>query len=211
MEPGQSIAIVGASGCGKSTILSLISGLYSPWEGQVLFDGKPLSQISKYVFHGSLSMIDQRISLFRDTIANNIRMWDSSIDNFEIIMAANDARIHEENKKKKKGYNAFISENGNEFSGGQRQRLEIARALVTDPTIVILDEATSALDAATENEVMKSIRERGITSIIVAHRLSTIRDCDKILVLDQGKIVEQGTHRELMAADGHYSALIHSN
>ncbi|MCR5544014.1 MAG: NHLP family bacteriocin export ABC transporter peptidase/permease/ATPase subunit [Eubacterium sp.] len=211
VEPGQSIAIVGASGCGKSTILSLISGLYSPWEGQVLFDGKPLSQISKYVFHGSLSMIDQRISLFRDTIANNIRMWDSSIDNFEIIMAANDARIHEEIIKRKKGYNAFISENGNEFSGGQRQRLEIARALVTDPTIVILDEATSALDAATENEVMKSIRERGITSIIVAHRLSTIRDCDKILVLDQGEIVEQGTHQELMAADGHYSALIHSN
>jgi len=208
---GSSVAVIGSSGCGKSTLLSLISGLYQPWEGTITFDGMTMDQIPASVFHGSVVVIDQKIILFKDTIANNIRMWDQSLEDFEIVLAARDAQIHEQILKRKGGYNHVLLEGGADFSGGERQRLEIARALVTDPSIIIMDEATSALDAATESRVVQAIKDRGITCFIVAHRLSTIRDCDKIIVLDQGTVKEEGTHEELMKRKGLYYALVNNN
>ena len=208
LKPGQRVAFVGSSGCGKSTLAKLISGLYQPWRGEILFDGKPIPQIDRSVFTGSLAVVDQDIILFEDTVANNIKMWDNSIEDFEMIMAARDAQLHEDIMQRDGGYQNKITEGGRNFSGGQRQRLEIARVLAQDPTIVILDEATSALDAKTESEVVKSIQDRGITCIVVAHRLSTIRDCDEIIVMDYGKVVERGTHEELYAKGGLYTQLV---
>lgn len=208
LTPGSRVAFVGSSGCGKSTLSKLISGLYQPWSGEILFDGKPMKEISRSVFTGSLAVVDQDIILFEDTIANNIKMWDDSIEDFEMIMAARDARLHEDIMQRDGGYQYRITEGGKDFSGGQRQRMEIARVLAQDPTIIIMDEATSALDAKTEYEVVKSIKDRGITCIVVAHRLSTIRDCDEIIVMDHGKVVERGTHDELYAAGGMYTQLV---
>ena len=210
MKPGSKVAFVGASGCGKSTLAKLISGLYQPWSGEILFDGKPISQINRSVFTGSLAVVDQEVILFEDTIANNIKMWDESIEDFEMILAARDAQLHDDIILRDNGYNYKISEGGRDFSGGQRQRMEIARVLAQDPTIIIMDEATSALDARTEYDVVKSIADRGITCIVVAHRLSTIRDCDEIIVLDKGCVVERGTHEELMNLGGRYMELITS-
>ena len=211
VHPGKSVAIVGASGCGKSTISKLIAGLYKPWSGEILFDNKPLSEIQKNVFRGSVAVVDQDIILFEDTIANNIKMWDDSIEDFEMIMAARDAHIHEEIMQRPNGYYYRMSEGGRELSGGQRQRLEIARALAQDPTVIILDEATSALDAATEYQTFNSIRDRGITCIVIAHRLSTIRSCDEIIVMDHGEIKAAGTHRELMESCDIYRELVNAD
>ncbi len=210
LKPGSRVAFVGGSGCGKSTLAKLISGLYQPWSGEILFDGKKMTDIDRNVFTGSLAVVDQDIILFEDTIANNIKMWDSSIEDFEMIMAARDAQLHEDIMQREGGYNYKLTEGGKDFSGGQRQRIEIARVLAQDPTIIVLDEATSALDARTEYNVVRSIKDRGITCIVVAHRLSTIRDCDEIIVMDHGSVVERGTHEELFALDGYYTKLVAS-
>lgn len=206
--PGKSVAIVGGSGCGKSTISKLIAGLYQPWSGEILFDGKPMSEIKSNVFHGSVAVIDQDIILFEDTIANNIKMWDESIEDFEMILAARDAQIHEDIMQRPNGYRHRLTDAGRDMSGGQRQRIEIARALVQDPTIIILDEATSSLDSETEYKVVNAIRNRGITSIVIAHRLSSIRFCDEIIVMDHGNIVARGTHDGLMKTCEIYRNLV---
>ena len=211
LEPGRSVAFVGPSGCGKSTLTNLISGLYVPWSGTITFDGLTIPEIDKSVFRTSLAVIDQDIIMFEDTIDNNLRMWSDAVESFDVILAARDAQIHDDIMKREEGYHHRLLANGKDFSGGQRQRLEIARSLAQDPTILIMDEATSALDAKTEYDVVKSIRDRGLTSVIVAHRLSTIRDCDEIIVLDHGKVVERGTHNELLALRGEYARLIDSD
>ena len=210
LKAGKSVAFVGASGCGKSTLSKLISNLYKPWNGQILFDGKPADQIDRAVFTGSVAVVDQDIILFEDSISDNVKMWDQSIEDFEVILATRDAHIHTTIMQRDGGYRHKMLEGGKDFSGGERQRLEIARVLAMDPTIIIMDEATSALDARTEHEVVQSIRDRGITCIVIAHRLSTIRDCDEIIVLDHGNVVERGTHEELLAKQGLYTRLVTS-
>ena len=211
VKPGSRVALVGPSGCGKSTLSRLISGLCRPWSGEVLLGGKPISEADRHEFTGSVAVVDQDIVLFEDTIANNIKMWDTSIEDFEMILAARDAQIYDDIMAREGGFYGRLSENGRDLSGGQRQRLEIARALAQDPSIIILDEATSALDARTEYELVNAVKDRGITCIVIAHRLSTIRDCDEIIVLDHGLVVERGTHEELMAKSGAYAKLIASD
>ncbi|SFG06058.1 NHLP family bacteriocin export ABC transporter peptidase/permease/ATPase subunit [Oribacterium sp. WCC10] len=205
---GGSVAFVGYSGCGKSTMAKLLSGLYKPWSGDILYDGKSIDDIPRDIFTSSLSVVDQDIVLFEDEIIENISLWDKTIEDFDVILAARDAHIHDVIISREGGYRGMIRENGKNFSGGQRQRIEIARALAEDPTVLILDEATSALDAETEYKVMESIKKRGISIIVIAHRLSTIRECDEIIVMDNGKIMERGTHDELMARSGRYRQLI---
>ena len=208
INAGESVAFVGFSGCGKSTITKLISGLYEPWEGEILLDGVPLKQVNRALLINSLSVVNQDITLFEGTIAANIKMWDESIEDFSMVMAANDAQIHKDIAERPGAYNSMLNENGKNFSGGQRQRIEIATALAKDPTILVLDEATSALDPKTEELVMQHISNMGITQVMVAHRLSTIRDCNQIYVMENGQILQHGTHSELMQQEGLYSELM---
>ncbi|MES2274321.1 MAG: NHLP family bacteriocin export ABC transporter peptidase/permease/ATPase subunit [Chlamydiota bacterium] len=208
LKPGESLALVGPTGCGKSTIAKLISGLYLPRSGEILYDGRKKEEYTRTAFALSLSSIDQQIFLFSGTIKENLTLWDELISNEELVESAQKACIHDEILLRLDGYNTQVLEGGINFSGGERQRLEIARALVTKPSILIMDEATSALDSKIEEEILKNIKAAKCTTIMIAHRLSTIRDCNEILVLDLGKVVQRGTHETLKNVEGLYRELV---
>jgi len=208
IKAGERIALVGPSGCGKSTLMSLVSGLYEPWEGEVLFDGKPRETIDRMTFVNSVSVVNQDVTLFEGTIADNVKMWDESIEDFAMVLACNDAQIHHEIMERPGAYQGIITERGKNFSGGQRQRIEIATALAKEPTILLMDEGTSALDPQTETKIMKNLYGMGITLIMIAHRLDTIADCDQIYVIEHGRITQHGTHNELSQMDGMYRNLL---
>jgi ABC-type bacteriocin/lantibiotic exporter with double-glycine peptidase domain len=206
--PGEQIALVGGSGSGKSTVTRLISGTQRPWSGVIMLDGTPRERISRPVFAASVAFVDQDIFLFEGTVRDNLTLWDRSVPDDEIIRALKDAAIYDVISSRPGGIYSSVEQDGRNFSGGQRQRLEIARALVRDPSLLVLDEATSALDSETESQILDHLRRRGCATVVVAHRLSTIRSSDQIVVLERGRAVERGSHSELVAAAGRYSQLI---
>jgi len=208
LETGKSVAFVGSSGCGKSTVSKVISGLYKPWSGELLFDNVIAGRLPNKVLNASVATVSQNITLFSGSIRDNLTMWNSAILMSDIIAAAKDACIHDIITQKSGAYDHKLDEGGANLSGGQRQRLEIARALTTNPSILIMDEATSALDPIVEKQIIDNIKRRGCTCVIIAHRLSAIRDCDEIIVMERGKIVQRGIHDELCEIDGHYKTFI---
>lgn len=208
LHSGDSIAFVGPSGCGKSTVAKTVSGLYRPWSGEILLDGMPMDQIAPEIRNASIATVSQNIALFSGTVRDNLTMWNPAILEADMIAAAKDACIHDFIIQQSGGYDFVLTEGASNLSGGQRQRLEIARALATKPSILIMDEATSALDPVVEKKVMDNIKRRGCTCVIVAHRLSAIRDCSQIVVMRQGKIIQRGTHGSLMAEDGFYKSFV---
>jgi len=208
VRPGRRVALVGGSGSGKTTVANLVCGLYEPWEGAILFDGKPREEIPREVMVSSVSRVSQDIHLFEGSGMDNLTMWDSTLPESRVLRAAEDASVRSVLAGRRDGLAGMVAEGGANFSGGERQRLEIARALAVEPRIVILDEATSALDPVTEERIDRALRRRGCTCLIIAHRLSTIRDCDEIVVLDRGLVAERGTHDELLALEGVYAGLV---
>ena len=212
VEPGQRVAVIGPTGSGKSTLLRLLSSEYKPWSGEILFDGVPISEVPRQVLTGSVAVVDQQIFLFAATVRENLTMWNPTVPDHRLVAAARDALIHEDIMSRASGYDSMVEEGGRNFSGGQRQRLDIGRALVNNPSVLLLDEATSTLDSLTEMQIDDGLRRRGCTCVIVAHRLSTIRDCDQILVLDRGRETQHGTHEELVVdKDGLYYQLIQAH
>lgn len=207
---GESIAFVGPSGCGKSTVSKIVSGLYHPWSGQIFLDGKPINEISGACLSASIATVSQNIALFSGTIRDNLTMWNTAILEEDMIQAAKDACIHDFIVTCPGGYDYVLNENAMNLSGGQRQRIEIARALATKPSILVMDEATSALDPVVEKQILNNIKRRGVTCIIVAHRLSAFRDCSQIMVMKNGKIIQRGTHKTLMQEDGVYRSFVQS-
>jgi len=208
VAPGARIALVGPSGSGKSTIARLLVGLAEAWTGSIAFDGRPRDRILPGVLAASVAYVEQSVVLMEGTVRENLTLWDPQVSERTIVEAARDAGLHETIAARPGGYDAPVSEGGSNWSGGQAQRLEIARALVGEPSILVLDEATSALDAATEATILDNLRRRGCTIILVTHRLSAIRDCDEILVLDRGRIVQRGSHEALYDQPGLYGDLI---